>query len=82
MEYVEKDMKELGTKEEQLTKLKQMASIAEKINKSKCKYCYSGGSEGFSVKLNQHLPCRCITKAAKKLVMNGMKEKIYESAKN
>ena len=74
MNYSEAEMKELGTKEQQLSKLKEMALIAEHTNKSKCRYCYGNGSAGFSVKLNQYEVCRCILKATKKVVLQKKAE--------
>ena len=74
MNYSEAEMKELGTKEQQLSKLKEMALIAEHTNKSKCKHCYGNGSEGFSVKLNQYIVCRCIQKALKKIILQKKAE--------
>lgn len=67
----------LGTRKEQEKSLKEMAIIAQATNNRECKKCFGRGYSGWSEKLNQYIPCNCITKATDKIRLNNFRNKQF-----
>lgn len=59
---------ELGSREEQKAKMKEMADIAQRINGYVCTKCHGTGTDGWNAEMGQYFPCQCVYKAAEQAV--------------
>ena len=68
----------LGSREEQKAKMKEMATIAERINGSVCTKCNGTGTDGWNIEMGQYIPCQCVYKAAEQAVAEKKYDKELE----
>ena len=74
---------DLGTREEQQAKMKEMAELAEIITGKECNKCFGRGYEGWSEEFKQYIPCICVVKAGNQARMAKFRNReIIEEQKN
>lgn len=65
----------LGNREDQKIKFKEMIEIAERVNGVICTKCYRRGYESWNAEMGQFIPCICVVKAARKIELEKRKKK-------
>ena len=66
----------LGNREEQKEKMLEMYRIAKNINGKGCEDCFGRGFEGWDAVKGFYIPCDCITKAARKIRMEKIRNPV------
>ena len=67
----------LGTREQQAEKMKEMHDLSSNIVYGaiiECKKCFGRGYSHWNDKLGQYIPCSCVVKAANKVKLDKLRE--------